>query len=258
LSLKRLDKRGGCVARGVAPTTPRIHGHIKETRTLDREYNYEKREAPELEASPQTRTKTTSKRKRIADDPRDLPAINFERLPRDVAESLRRDEISFRQHGLLTYIIGSIDWTRGDLARKLEVLHVEIDFRDSVETLRTDLDHLRKLEWLEYESKQGQRSPYCFRLGPRVFESLGLPEDFQRNILLISGSHLQNDEERGRSKPDEQSSKPPFQLPSSVLPIDKDVRQRQDVDGDQPRSNDGAREDEEWLRGELARVEGSQ
>jgi hypothetical protein len=110
----------------------------------------------------------------------------FEKLPREAAEALRRGELSFKSHGLLTYIIGSIDWKRGDYARKLTALMEDVDWEWTDQHLRNELADLKSAGWIDFESKQGQRSPYCFRLGRRILEALTsgglpapLPTDFQ-------------------------------------------------------------------------------
>src|SRR3954451_5600870 len=215
---------------------------------MEREYEREKKEAPELEAPPKTKTKKTRKQKIAANRQDSAEAYNFERLPCEVAESLRRGELSFRQHGLLTYIIGSIDWTRGDYARTLVAFMADIGWELSDETLRADLADLKQQGWITFASRQGQRSAYSFRLGPRVFKSMGLPEYFPTGgVEFLEVSSKRSPNSNG-ANPHPESINGSSQPPSSFPPIDTDARNRQDVDGDRKPANEEIEGNEEACR----------
>jgi hypothetical protein len=208
---------------------------------------------------PERNQHKNSRRQRMAENRRDgTHAHSFERLPREVAEALRRGDLSFRQHGLLTYIIGSIDWSRGDYARTLAAFAADVDFPESDETLRTDLKALKDGGWIAFESKQGQRSAYHFRLGPRIPKSIELPEDFQKmtpSNLEVTSKHGGNS---NGATPHHEGDSASSRLPSTSLAIDRDANGDKDGDQTHPIASERGGSDEEWLASEARRVASSQ
>jgi hypothetical protein len=94
----------------------------------------------------------------------------WEKLPRSVSEALTACEIDFAEHGLLTFLVGAINWQTGVYRGTLARLAEEVGWEHSQDWLRRKLLRLREDGWIEYESKAGQRSAYVIRLGVRVRE----------------------------------------------------------------------------------------
>jgi hypothetical protein len=102
----------------------------------------------------------------------------WEKLPRSVSEALTGCEIDFLEHGLLTFLVGAINWRTGIYRGTLARLAEEVGWEQSTDWLRKKLSSLREGGWIEYESKSGQRSPYVIRLGARVREGQRTPSSY--------------------------------------------------------------------------------
>jgi hypothetical protein len=106
----------------------------------------------------------------------------FVRQPRRFHDALRCDDVNHRQFLLGCFLAGEIDFRTGVVALTLRALSDGIGWEWSEDTLLRDLKALRPA-WIDFEAKQGQRSPYVFRLtGLAVAgesETARLPHDFR-------------------------------------------------------------------------------
>jgi hypothetical protein len=133
---------------------------------------------------PSPKTKTVAP-ERIA------AAQDFERLPRAVARALSMAELEFDEHGLLTFLIGSIDFRTQKYVNALAGLGGAVQWTRSSDYLRKTLRDLEEKEWITLETRPGPHAPYVIRLGPRVIEALTFGADAelsQTNLRRISDS----------------------------------------------------------------------
>lgn len=104
----------------------------------------------------------------------------FVRYPRRFHDALRRADINPRQFLLGCFLAGEVDFETGEVALTLGALGDGLGWEWSEDTLLRDLKALRPA-WVDFETKQGQRSPYLFRLtGLAVGIGAELPADFRR------------------------------------------------------------------------------
>lgn len=104
----------------------------------------------------------------------------WEKLPRSVSEALTGDDLDFNSHGVLTFLIGAVNWKTGVYRGTIRRLAEDVGWERSEDYLRKALVKLRTGGWIEYESKPGQRSAYVIRLGQRVKEGQRNPRAYRR------------------------------------------------------------------------------
>ena len=187
------------------------------------------------------------------------PVEGWEKFPRDLRDALEGDELDFYDFGIVCYVLGAINWKtgvwKGTLGRMAEGMGWP--FKDADKSaLRKRLIKLRDAHWIEFESRQGQRSAYVIRLGERLKNGQRKVEpriDFGRTSDSEGGTSSEvtldwlsdveaylSDYERvyGTSQPRTNSPRQ-----------DRDSRRktedgRQKTQTGEQRSNEGSREDE--------------
>jgi hypothetical protein len=87
----------------------------------------------------------------------------FTPIPRRFHDALRRGDVNARQFLLGCYIAGEVDFRTGEVALTLDAVIGGVGWEWSEDTLLRDLKALRTV-WIDFETRQGQRRPYVFRL----------------------------------------------------------------------------------------------
>jgi hypothetical protein len=144
----------------------------------------------------------------------------FTQIPRRFHDALERDEINHRQFFLGCYLAGKVDYQTGEVAFTLRALADNMGWDWTDETLRKDLRHLRP-GWIDYSAKQGQRSPYIFRL-----TGLQVGAHFQprvRPTLEVSSNEADT---ASPATPPQQRDVAPAQPPTGSTPYNRTERNK--------------------------------
>jgi hypothetical protein len=153
----------------------------------------------------------------------------FTRIPRRFHDALRRDDVNARQYLLGCYLAGEVDFRTGEIALTLDALTDGVGWDWSQDTLLRDLKALRPT-WLDFETRQGQRRPYVFRLtGLRIRAEAEPPHDFRTETPSPAEvtSKLRMSEQP-TNPPRERVSAPP-QPPPSGSPKTRTDEKRQET-----------------------------
>jgi hypothetical protein len=171
----------------------------------------------------------------------------WEKLPRLVADALTGDDLDFNAHGVLTFLIGAVNWKTGVYRGTIRRLAEDIGWEHSENYLSKKLRTLRDGGWIDFESKSGQRSAYVIRLGRRVKEGQRNPpayrptSDSTSDYNPPSQSEVTSDSPNGTpaAKADAQPVSTSPQPQTTRSPQDVDVDVDRDADGDQPQNKAG-------------------
>jgi hypothetical protein len=129
-------------------------------------------------------------------DTPEIVAHGFELLPRAVSDACRSGELDFNEHGLLTFLIGDIDWQTHEWRGSLAGLKGLSGWPRSEDWLRKTLLFLREEKWISYDMKRGERN-YVIRLGPRIHEALyGEQDPTKIRLSRPSESDLSSDKDQ--------------------------------------------------------------
>jgi hypothetical protein len=96
------------------------------------------------------------------------PVDGWEKLPRDAVDALEGGELDFFDFGILSYIVGSINWKIGVWKGTLGKLAEGMGWPFEAQALRKRLNRLKDEEWFDFDLRQGQRSAYVIRPGARL------------------------------------------------------------------------------------------
>jgi hypothetical protein len=132
-------------------------------------------------------------------DTPEIVAHDFELLPRAVSDACRSGELDFNEHGLLTFLIGDIDWQTHEWRGSLAGLKGLSGWPRSEDWLRKTLIFLREEKWISYDMKRGERN-YVIRLGARLHEALyGEQDPTKIRLSKPSESDLSSDKDQSES-----------------------------------------------------------
>ena len=113
----------------------------------------------------------------------------WEKLPRSISEALTGDDLDFNSHGVLTFLLGAINWKTGVYRGTIRRLKEDLGWEHSEDYLRKVLVRLRTGRWIEYESKPEQRSAYVIRLGRRTLDGQRNPPGYRLTSDSTSDSN---------------------------------------------------------------------
>lgn len=172
---------------------------------------------------------------------------DFERLPRAIALALSRGNLDFQEHGILTFIIGSIDYRLEEYINTIDGLAGALQWPSSKDWLNRKVAGLRRKGWLAYSTRRGPHAPYRFTFGPRLKEALtnGTAAAFQgfsqeTGEIWEDADHSVTDSEiDSELNGNEPSSKASSKAPSEGSVISALAHGREDEDGDSDEDGDG-------------------
>lgn len=108
----------------------------------------------------------------------------FRMVPLIFIDACSTGEMNERQFFLGCFILRYASYKTGELSLTLGELRQRSGYKLSPDSLLNDLKALRRQAWIDFESKQGQRTPYKFRttgLAPERAEQ-PLPNDFRNEL----------------------------------------------------------------------------
>jgi hypothetical protein len=132
------------------------------------------KEPPRSDSSLESQDENTSGSQAIAKGKEDKHVDRyFAKLPRALAQATAEAQLDVYDLGILAFIIAASDWrTNQYVSPSLRALKDNLDWPYKEDSLRKRLVRLRELTWLEFESTQGKRTAYLFRLGQRYYDSM--------------------------------------------------------------------------------------
>jgi hypothetical protein len=186
------------------------------------------------------------------------------KLPRSVSDALTADELDFNSHGVLTFLIGAINWKTGVYRGTLRRLAEDIGWKRTSDYLRKTLNGLREDGWIGYESKSGKRDAYVIWLGARALSGQGNspisdstpefdpPLNSEVGSDSLSSRNRANADARSKLAPSEPQTRPPLQEVEAEEEVDRQA------DGERegsPESVGRETEAERWLKDEVRRYD---
>lgn len=85
-----------------------------------------------------------------------------------LSDALNRRDLTFPQFGLAAFLALDADWRTGEAVYTLRALTDAVAWPWGPDKLLDDLKALRRAGWIEFDSRQGQRKPYVFRVTTKL------------------------------------------------------------------------------------------